>query len=340
MAYLKRLGIDTYMLLLIATVATGLILPVQGIAATGLSQVTFWAVVLLFFLYGAKLDSAAVRAGLLNLRLQGLTFGATFGLFPLLGLALAFVFGGLLGPELTFGLIFLAVLPSTVQSSIAFTGMAGGNVPAAICAASLSNLIGVVLTPALVALLLHQGGGAISGAAIVKIAVQILLPFLAGQLLRPLLGGFVQRHKAATLFVDRGAILLIVYSAFSAGTVSGLWSAIPVPSLILLYVIVALLLGVAMVIVTRVGRVCGLPEADRAVLLFCGSTKSLASGLPIATALVPAATLGATVLPLILYHLTQLLVCALIAQRKSQLLIIAASQAAGQVPPHPARPTP
>lgn len=339
MAYLKRLGIDTYMLLLIATVAVGLILPVQAGAATGLSQVTFWAVVLLFFLYGAKLDSAAVRAGLLNLRLQGLTFGVTFGLFPLLGLGLAFVFGELLGPDLTLGLIFLAVLPSTVQSSIAFTGMAGGNVPAAICAASLSNLIGVVLTPALVALLLHQGGGAINGAAIVKIAVQILLPFIVGQLVRPLVGSFVQRHKAATLFVDRGAILLIVYSAFSAGTVSGLWSAIPVPSLILLYVVVVVWLSVAMVIVTCAGRVCSLPDADRTVLLFCGSTKSLASGLPIATALVPAATLGATVLPLMLYHLTQLLVCALIAQRKSQLLSIATNRAGDRCPPQPVKPT-
>ncbi len=323
MAYLRRLGIDAYMLLLVATVVIGLILPVKGIAADGLNQVTFWAVSLLFFLYGAKLDASAVKAGLLNGRLQGLTFGATFVLFPLLGLGFGSLFGGPLGPELTFGLIFLAVLPSTVQSSIAFTGIAGGNVPAAICAASFSNVIGVALTPALVALFLQQGGGAISGAAIAKIAVQILLPFFIGQISRPILGAFVQQHNRATLIVDRGAILLIVYAAFSAGTVSGLWSVIPGSSLILLFVVVALLLGIAIGIVTYIGRAVGLPEEDRAVLLFCGSTKSLASGLPIATALVPVATLGATVLPLMLYHLTQLFVCALIAQRKAQLLQIA-----------------
>jgi|TARA_R110002124_G_C8922678_1_gene511342 sodium/bile acid cotransporter 7 len=325
MTYLRRFGIDTYMLLLIATVIIGLILPVRGVAADALKQITFWAVALLFFLYGAKLDAAAIRSGMLNWRLQGLTVAATYLLSPLLGLGVAFVFGSVLGPDLIFGLIFLSVLPSTIQSSIAFTGMAGGNVPAAICAASFSNLIGVALTPALVAVLLHQGGGAISGAAVVKIALQILLPFVVGQIARPLVGDLVKRHRATTLMVDRGSILLIVYSAFSAGTVSGLWYAISGPSLILLYGVVVLFLALAMGIMTFTGRALKLPDEDRAVLFFCGSTKGLASGLAIATALVPAATLGTTVLPLMLYHLTQLFACALVAQRKSKDAEIAAS---------------
>lgn len=318
MAFLKRLGIDSYMLLLIATVVLGVLLPVQGVAATLLKHITFWAVALLFFLYGAKLQASAIRDGLLNWQLQGATFAATFVLFPAFGLLLATVFGDLLGPEVTLGLLFLTVLPSTVQSSIAFTAMAGGNVPAAICAASLSNLIGVVLTPALVALLLHQDGGGVSVDAIVKIALQILLPFFLGQIARPWVGAFVQRHRLMTLSVDRGAILLIVYSAFSAGTVSGLWHAIAGPSLVLLIVVVALLLGLAMVTMVYGGRAMGMAVEDRAVLFFCGSTKSLATGLPIATALFPAATLGATVLPLMVYHLTQLLVCAMVAQHAAR----------------------
>lgn len=315
---LKRIGIDTYMLLLVGTVALGLILPARGIAAEALRGVTFWAVTLLFFLYGAKLDPASVRAGLLNWRLQGLTFAATYLLFPVLGLILAAVFGGVLGPQLTLGLLFLCVLPSTVQSSIAFTSIAGGNVPAAICAASLSNLIGVALTPLLVAQLLHQDGGGISLDAIEKIALQILLPFILGQILRPWIGGFVQRHKLLTMVVDRGSILLIVYSAFGAGTVAGIWSAIPAPSLILCLAVVTLLLALAMGIMVAAGRITHMPHEDRAVLFFCGSTKSLASGLPIATAIFPAATVGATVLPVMIYHMTQLLVCSAIAQRMAR----------------------
>ena len=315
MQTLKRIGIDIYMLLLIGTVLLGLILPMRGIAAEGLRSVTFWAVTLLFFLYGAKLDPASVRAGLLNWRLQGLTFGATYLLFPVLGLILAAIFGGVLGAELTLGLLFLCVLPSTVQSSIAFTSIAGGNVPAAICAASLSNLIGVALTPFLVAQLLHQDGGGISLDAIEKIALQILLPFIVGQILRPWIGGFVNRHKLLTMIVDRGSILLIVYSAFGAGTVAGIWRTIPAPGLLLCFAVVALLLALAMGIMVAAGRITHMPPQDRAVLFFCGSTKSLASGLPIATAIFPAATVGATVLPVMIYHMTQLLVCSAIAQR-------------------------
>lgn len=315
---LQRLGLDSYMLLLLTTVALGLLLPVQGVAAAGLKQITFWAVALLFFLYGAKLNSSAIRDGLLNWRLQSATFAATFILFPVLGVILTAVFGGWLAPEVALGLMFLAVLPSTVQSSIAFTGMAGGNVPAAICAASLSNLIGVALTPALVALMLHQGSGGVSMEAIGKIGMQILLPFFLGQIARPWIGGFVQRHRTMTLTVDRGAILLIVYSAFSAGTVSGLWHAIAGPSLALLFGVVALFMALAMAAMVFGGRAMGMPAEDRAVLFFCGSTKSLATGLPIATALFPAATLGATVLPLMIYHLSQLFVCALVAQRASR----------------------
>ena len=315
MQALKRIGIDNYMLMLVGMVVLGLILPVRGIAADGLRGLTFWAVTLLFFLYGAKLDPASVRAGLLNWRLQGLTFGATYLLFPVLGLILAAAFGGLLGPELTLGLLFLCVLPSTVQSSIAFTSIAGGNVPAAICAASLSNLIGVALTPFLVAQLLHHDGGGISLDAIEKIALQILLPFILGQILRPWIGAFVQRHKLLTMVVDRGSILLIVYSAFGAGTVAGIWSAIPVPAMVLCLAVVALLLALVMGVMVAMGRLTHLPPADQAVLFFCGSTKSLASGLPIATAIFPAATVGATVLPVMIYHMTQLLVCSAIAQR-------------------------
>ena len=134
--------------MLIATVVTGLVLPIRGMAADVLKQITFWAVALLFFLYGAKFDAAAIRSGMLNWRLQGLTFAATYLLFPILGLALMFVLGSVLGP-----------------------GMTAGNVPAAICAASSSNLVGVALTPALVTVFLHQSGGAISGAAVVEIAL-------------------------------------------------------------------------------------------------------------------------------------------------------------------------
>lgn len=316
MKLLSRIGIDGYMLLLVLTGTLGVVLPARGIAAEVLGDVTYWAVTLLFFLYGAKLDPASVRQGMLNLKLQGLTFLCTYLLFPIVGVILVTAFGGVLGPEMAMGILFLSVLPSTVQSSIAFTSIAGGNVPAAICAASLSNLIGVLLTPLLVGKLLHlDGSSSISFEAVEKIGIQILLPFVLGQLMRPLVGGFVKRHRVLTMVVDRGSILLIVFSAFSASTTSGLWAEIPARSMVLSFGVVVIFLAVIMASTSLIARLSGMVRADEIVLFFCGSKKSLASGLPVATAIFPAATLGATVLPVMMYHMLQLLVCSFIAQK-------------------------
>lgn len=315
MKQLARIGLDGYMLLLMLTGLLGVVVPARGLAAEVLGDVTYWAVTLLFFLYGAKLDAASVRAGMLNLKLQGLTFLCTYLLFPIVGLILVAIFGRVLGPEMAMGILFLSVLPSTVQSSIAFTSIAGGNVPAAICAASLSNLLGVVLTPLLVGRLLHvESGGAVSLDAIQKIGMQILLPFILGQLMRPLVGAFVQRHRFLTMLVDRGSILLIVYAAFSSSTTSGLWANIPARSIMLSLAVVVIFLALIMAATSLIARLSGMARPDAIVLFFCGSKKSLASGLPMATAIFPAATLGATVLPLMMYHMLQLLVCSVIAQ--------------------------
>lgn len=242
---------------------------------------------------------------------------ATYLMFSVIGLALAALTGPPLGATVTLGLLFLAILASTVQSSIAFTAMAGGNVPGAICAASLSNIVGVVVTPLLAALLLHTGDGGIRLEAVVKIATQILLPFVLGQIARPWIGAQVRKHRTLTLIVDRGAMLLIVFSAFSAGTVSGLWAALPGTTLVALGAVVLVFLAIAMALMLWAGRATGLAPADRAVLLYCGSTRSLASGLTIATTLFPPASLAAIVLPLMIYHITQLLVCAVVSQKAS-----------------------
>jgi sodium/bile acid cotransporter 7 len=314
-ARLKRFGIDAYLAMLLGTVVLAIVLPASGLAAVIVSKVAYAAVALLFFIYGAKIDTAAVAAGFSNWRLQLSVMAVTFLLFPLLGIALAAGLGTWLDPNIILGLLFLAVLPSTVQSSIAFTSLAHGNVPAAICAASLSNLAGVVLTPLLAALVLRSNGIEIHLDAVIGIAVQILLPFILGQLLRRWIGGWIARHKKATLWVDRGSILLIVYSAFSAGMVAGVWQQVSVETLILLMVIDLALLFVVLGITRLMAGLPGLSEADGVTLLFCGSTKSLASGLPMSAILFAGHPVSLIVLPLMLFHQIQLVVCSIIAQR-------------------------
>jgi sodium/bile acid cotransporter 7 len=314
---LKRSGFDLYLVLLIGTVILASLFPVQGAAAGVLSQVVYFAVALLFFLYGAKLNTSAIVAGLSNWRLQLLVFASTFIAFPLVGFALSSALSPWLRPEIVIGILYLAVLPSTVQSSIAFTSIAHGNVPAAVCAASISNLLGVFITPIFAALLLHTSGeGGFDLGSMVDIGVQILLPFVVGQLARPLVGKFIHAHPKLTQIVDRGSILLIVYSAFSAGMVAGIWQQVDLSTLAIMIAADAVLLAIIMVGTSFVGRVTGLAREDRLVLLFCGSKKSLASGLPMANILFAGQTVSLIVLPLMIFHQIQLFVCAVIAQRE------------------------
>jgi sodium/bile acid cotransporter 7 len=206
------------------------------------------------------------------------------------------------------------VLPSTVQSSIAFTSIGRGNVPAALCAATASNLLGMLLTPLLVGLLLSsQGGFSVRGVG--DIVVQLLLPFAAGQLARPLIGEWAQRNKTLLGLVDRGSILLVVYTAFSEGVAQGIWHQLGLSDLGRLLVVDAALLASVLAITTFGSRLLGFSRADEVTIVFCGSKKSLASGLPMATVLLAGQSVGLIVLPLMLFHQIQLMVCAWLAKR-------------------------
>lgn len=315
-ATLRRFGLDRYMMLLILTVLLASLLPARGNAAEVLSHVTYWAVALLFFLYGAKLSTATIVAGLANWKLQLAVLACTFVVFPVLGLVIKPISMLWLPSAIGVGFLYIGCMPSTVQNSIAFTSLSGGNVAGAVCAASISNLIGVVLSPLLFALLIPQSSDyGIEASAIWKIVQQILLPFAAGQLCRPLLAGFLSRHRSPTIIVDRGAILLIVYSAFSAGVVNGIWQVISPASLMILIALCLGLLAVVMAAAVMAGRTTGMDHADMMALLYCGSTKSLATGLPMAGILFAGQDISLIILPLMLFHLLQLGVCAIISQR-------------------------
>ncbi|MDY7574978.1 bile acid:sodium symporter family protein [Actimicrobium sp. CCI2.3] len=307
---------DNFMLMMLATLVAATLLPAHGTTAGVFNVVTNVAICLLFFLHGAKLPPQAVIAGATHWRLHLMVLVCTFVLLPLLGLALKPLVAPLVTPDLYLGILFVCVLPSTVQSSIAFTSVARGNVPAAVVAASASNLLGIFLTPVLVGLVVvAHSGGLGSFDAIRNIALQLLLPFIAGQLFRRWIGGWVDAHKPVLKMVDQSAILLVVYTAFSEAVNQGLWQQLPSHSLLGLLLIDALLLGAIMLIATFGSRVLGFNKEDEITIVFCGSKKSLASGIPMAKILFAGHALGAVVLPLMLFHQLQLMVCAVLAQR-------------------------
>ncbi|MFJ9950040.1 bile acid:sodium symporter family protein [Kitasatospora sp. NPDC091207] len=301
---------------LAGTVLLAALLPVTGRAAQAAELACDLAVGLLFFLYGARLSAGETLAGLRHLRLHGLVLACTFVLFPLLGLATAALTPRPLTEQLQTGVLFLCLVPSTVQSSVALTGAARGNVPGAICAGTYSSLAGLLLTPLLAAWLLGSHT-ALSADGLLRIGAQLLAPFLLGQALRPRIGGFLARHKRLLTPVDRASILLVVYTAFSAAVAQDIWSMTTPGALLGLLAVLLLLLAAALGIARFGAHLLGLDRESTVAAVLCGSQKSLANGLPMATVLFgPQA--GLLVLPLMAYHQLQLVVGTLLAGRWSR----------------------
>jgi sodium/bile acid cotransporter 7 len=305
--------LDPFLLCLLLTLGIATVLPCHGAAVPVFKGLAIGLVGLMFFLQGARLSRAAVIRGLTAWKLHLTILCCTFALFPLLGLGLQALAPGLLLPDVWTGILFLCCLPSTVQSSIAFTSIARGNVPAAVCSATASNILGIFLTPLLVGLVLAKEGAQSGGA--LNIVYQLLLPFVLGQVLQPWIGGWAQRHKKLLSLSDRGSILVVVYAAFSEAIMQGLWHQLPLEQLGTIALVDSLLLALVLIVTQLGSRALGYDRADEVAIVFCGSKKTLASGVPMANVLFPASSVGLVVLPLMLYHQIQLFVCAFLAQR-------------------------
>lgn len=312
---------DPFVVVLVVVMVLGLVVPVAPGVQRVVDGAADVAVTVLFLVYGMRLSTREVWAGLRNWRLQGGILASTYVVFPLLGLLVAWAVTPLVGGPLAAGLLYLSLLPSTVQSSVAFTSVARGNVAGAICGATVSNVLGMVLTPLLV-LWLMSGTGATGGDTaghgldgLQTVLLQLLLPFVVGQLLQPLAGSWIRARRWLTLGVDRGTILIVVFSAVAAASSAGVWGGISAWTIVALLVVSALWLAVMLGLTWWGGAALRLPVEDRVALLMCGSKKSLATGLPMASVLFPVAVAGVIAVPVIVFHQLQLVVCAVLARR-------------------------
>lgn len=314
---LSRSPIDGFILAILAAVLLAAIFPARGTVADVLDWVVVAAIALLFFLYGARLHPREALAGLKHWRLHLTILTFTFVMFPIVGFALRPIVEPIVGHDLYLGLLFLCLVPSTVQSSIAFTSMARGNVAGAIVSASASNILGVILTPLLVVALMSSSSDSvtISGGSIVQIMLQILLPFIIGQLARPLVTPILQRYAEPTRYVDRGSIVLVVFAAFSEGVRNGIWSVVGPWQVVAVGVIAVVLVVVMLFLTGWLPPKLGFDRADTIAIQFCGTKKSLATGLPMATVLFGGSTVGLIVLPLMIFHQVQLIICSWLATR-------------------------
>ena len=311
-----KLKLDLTMVVILGSLALGLLLPLDGRAAEVLDIVTKVAIFLLFFGYGARLSTEETLAGVRHWRLHLLILGITFVMYPLLAVPVLGIPDGWLSEPMMIGLIFLCLVPSTVQSSITFTSLAGGNIPAAMVAATASNVLGVIITPLLTMLFIQSSsGGSIGPQQIYSVMLQLLLPFILGQLSRFVTADFMARNKKRLKYLDQGVIVLIVYGAFSDLRTSGVWRTLNWADVAWVVPITMALLAFTFWFTWRLGQWLGFNRPDRIAIMFCGTKKSLATGVPMAMVLFPAATVGVIVIPLMLYHQVQLLVSSMLATK-------------------------
>ena len=309
---------DPLIVLIILAVFIAIIAPARGNFADIFGQLTNVAIALLFFLYGARLSTQEALNGLKHWRLHLTILAFTFVVYPLIGIALR-PLTAVISHDMYLGILFLTLVPSTVQSSVAFTSIAKGNVAGAIVSASASNLVGVIVTPLLVMLLMGTGGGVhIDTSVFGEIALLLLAPFVLGQLTRRWVRKVAQ--SKATKVVDRGSIAMVVYSAFSKGVVDGIWSSISLWDLAFLVVFAAAFVAFMLWLTRKASQKMGFNRADAIAIEFCGSKKSLATGLPMASVIFASggASLGLLILPLMIYHQVQLMMCSWLAARYAQ----------------------
>lgn len=309
---------DPLIVLIILAVIIAIIAPARGNFADIFGQLTNVAIALLFFLYGARLSTQEALNGLKHWRLHLTILAFTFMVYPLIGIALR-PLTAVISHDMYLGILFLTLVPSTVQSSVAFTSIAKGNVAGAIVSASASNLVGVIITPLLVMLLMGTGGEVhIDTSVFGEIALLLLAPFVLGQLTRRWVGKVAQ--SKATKVVDRGSIAMVVYSAFSKGVVDGIWSSISLWDLAFLVVFAAAFVAFMLWLTRKASQKMGFNRADTIAIEFCGSKKSLATGLPMASVIFASggASLGLLILPLMIYHQVQLMMCSWLAARYAQ----------------------
>lgn len=303
---------------IIVSILLGFFLPCRGEVSVYFEWLTQTAIVLLFFMYGVKLSRKSVTDGIMHWRLQCTVLFSTFVLFPVMVWLGRGALEPLVGASLYAGFLYIACLPSTVQSSIAFTSVAGGNVPAAVCAASVSSLFGVLLTPLLVGVLFSLDdarGTSVGLNAVLTITYQILLPFAVGQLMHSRLKPWVARRHAWISANDRFTIWLVVYTSFSSATVQGYWQQLSMRRLMGLILASLLLLLIIQCIIWIICKLMHFNWADRVTILFCGSKKSLAVGAPMMLALFGGLD-NNLLLPLMVFHQVQLMVCSYLATHR------------------------
>jgi sodium/bile acid cotransporter 7 len=313
--------LDLFSSLLILMVLLGLWWPdlASGTSGSFLQGVTQWGVSLIFLIYGIKLKTKELISGLSKWRLHLMIQACTFILFPLL--VFPFIAFDQDAGDSTFWLsiYFLACLPSTVSSSVVMVSIAKGDVPSAIFNASISGILGIVLTPLLLTPFISEVHEGDFTPVLGQLIYEILLPLLIGLALSPYLGKWFRARGGWLTWFDRSIILFIVYKSFAISQLEGHFIQLKGPYIVSVFVAVIVLFIIVYGITNYVSRITHLPRGERITLQYCGSKKSLIHGSIFAQALFgPQAALGLLLLPVLIYHGIQIIVVSWLAQKQNE----------------------
>lgn len=269
---------------------------------------TRWGVALIFLLQGLTLPVRSLLQGATNLRLHLLIQAVTFLLLPLLGIGFHALFGAYLPEQLSLGLLFLCVLPSTIKTAIVFSSLAGGDAAAAIFSATLSSIIGVFATPLWVAWLSQTQGNSIPTGDIFGEIIQLLLaPLAVGLLFRGFVSKWIDPYKSLTNHIASLVVLFIVYAAFCNSIQEGVWEKHGFALNGLAAGLALLIFVLATALTWLLARLLRLSRPDSITAIFCAPQKTLASGAPLAKLIFAGQPeVGLILLPLLFYHPLQL----------------------------------
>ncbi len=311
--------IDKFVLAIIIIVLLAYLFPQLGAKESNipLDLIGSIGIALIFFFYGLKLHPDKIKNGLKNWKLHILVQLATFLLFPILVLLFKPFITSNNQEMIWLSFLFLAALPSTVSSSVVMVSIANGNISAAIFNASISGLIGIVITPLWMGLFLQQTTTEFDlGTIYIKLATEILLPVILGIILQRYLGKYAAKYNKQLTIFDKSIILLVIYKSFSESFEEKVFTSVKIMDLILIFTVDMVLFFVVYSLIGFLSRKLQFNKEDQITAQFCGTKKSLVHGTVFSKILFPSTiSIGIILLPLMLFHAFQIFIISILASK-------------------------
>ena len=316
-----KFKIDGFVLSIIAVIGIAYIFPQWGTADSlfPIDTISAIGISLIFFFYGLKLSPQKLKAGLKNWKLHLLVQASTFLIFPFIVLTFYPLMQNEEQETLWLAFFFLAALPSTVSSSVVMVAMAKGNIPAAIFNASISGIIGIVLTPIWMGLFVQNTQADFDFTEIyTKLLLQILVPVFLGLLLQRFLGVLAQKYGSQLSLFDKSIILLIIYKSFAESFEAKIFGSVSLLDFVMLFIGVLALFFLVFFSTGITAKKLKFNLEDQITAQFCGTKKSLVHGTVFSKILFgKMASIGIILLPLMIYHASQILIMSIIAGKPS-----------------------